>query len=113
MAIRDCRPLAWNSLMCAFEEASSGAELKGVLTSEASALVRKTVSAAKKPPGVRVMPLNWMEVGGPGLSSPEPPPRAALEAMDELDAPEMDSALDEESAGASPRAAEAAFSCSS
>ena len=58
------------------------------------------------------MPLNWMEVGGPGLSSPEPPPRAALEAIDELAAPENESAPDEESAGASPRAAVAAFSCS-
>src|ERR1700676_2985183 len=66
--MRDCRPLALNSPMWALEDPTKGAELKGVLTSEASAFWRHTTSAAMKPPGVSVMPLNWMDVGGPVLS---------------------------------------------
>src|ERR1700723_802197 len=70
--------------MCAFEDPSKGALLKGVFTSDARPFWRHTVSAAKKPPGVRVIPLNWIEVGGPAVSWLEPafatPPLTATPA---------------------------------
>ena len=50
-----------------------GMLLKGVLMSELVARWRVTVSAATKPPGVNVMPLNLIEAG-PSSEPPWPPP---------------------------------------
>jgi hypothetical protein len=57
METRDWRPDPKNSdrLFCELE--GKGTELNGVLTSAASPRCRHTDSAARKPPGVMVIPL--------------------------------------------------------
>src|SRR5579859_1537821 len=63
MAMRDCLAEALNSVTLLSEFPGNGMLLKGVLMSPLTACWRKTDSAAKKPIGVSVMPLNRRELG--------------------------------------------------
>src|SRR6266704_1727863 len=60
---RDWRPLALNSVVLLRGLFGNGIPVSGVLTSPLTALWRHTDSAARKPPGVSVMPLILMDAG--------------------------------------------------
>src|SRR5947207_16013414 len=61
--MRDCLAVALNSDTLLRSFPGNGMPVKGVLMSALAARWRKTDSAAKKPPGVSVMPLNLRELG--------------------------------------------------
>src|ERR1700733_10922012 len=63
MAMRDWRPSALNSVICAWLFPGSGTLLNAELIPDAIPRLRHTVSAAKYPPGVSVMPLNLSDGG--------------------------------------------------
>jgi len=57
MVMRDWRPVRLSSVTLLKSLLLNGMPVSAVLMSDASARLRNTVSAARKPPGVMLMPL--------------------------------------------------------